>query len=706
MQWINNLTMNMKLGLLLLLPILTIFFLAVSTLLDAQHQVNSMQEVERFVDFTKYASALTHELQKERGMSAGFLGSKGKKFADSLPQQRSAADGKLQEFQTEVAGLRQQSADGTAFGVAILDDGLQKVERQLERLTTMRDGIGRLSTPIGDALGFYSGTISLMRNMSSDLSKVLANPSGFQLEGLVPNADASLMLVTYYELAEIKEASGIERAVLTNILAKGKFDLDEYDIFVGLMSRQTSAERVFLNIAEPAMAKEYRATMQGDIIDKVTTFRQVAHVGMEDGHVVGDAKAWFSAATARLKLLRGLEKSMLDSINEDASNALSKATSLRNEEGGGLVLVLVLILGLAVAMARNIAGRTAGVLVAISTVASGKLDQPIINQAHDELGQVMDGLETMRHDLAEATAAREQQAAEEQAAMQHKLEVQQREAEVVHAFEHEISAISEGLSGVAGQITQGTQMVAAAAEESSQQAASASDGAQLAEGDVNTVAAAAEELSASIGEVSRQVREAQQIVNQAVSEAEGTTATVKNLSDATAEIGQVIEMITDIASQTNLLALNASIEAARAGDAGRGFAVVAGEVKDLASQTASATDQIATQIQRLQTESTHSAAAIANIAKIIQQVGSLTESINVAADEQATAANEISASVQDASARVNEVTSSVADVSSASVDTSKAASEMLAGAQQLEDNTVQLNTQVETFLTDLRQASA
>jgi len=276
------------------------------------------------------------------------------------------------------------------------------------------------------------------------------------------------------------------------------------------------------------------------------------------------------------------------------------------------------------------------------------------------------------------------------------------QSRLAQEFEMGVGAEVRQVAAATAQVKSNADGLAATAEESSRQARVADSGAEHASSNVATAAAAAEELSASIAEVTRQIREAQGITTEAVNQAEGTTSTVANLGSATEEIGQVIQLISDIAEQTNLLALNASIEAARAGDAGRGFAVVAGEVKELANQTGTATERIAEQIRRLQSEAGASSEAITNIAETIRRVGEITNAITSAAEEQATAAREISASVQQANASVADVTGGVRDVSTAAEETGRAASEMLAASQSLESSAGNLSRMVDGFLKSLR----
>ena len=266
----------------------------------------------------------------------------------------------------------------------------------------------------------------------------------------------------------------------------------------------------------------------------------------------------------------------------------------------------------------------------------------------------------------------------------------------------------ESVGGAIGNITSASEhtlgivdTLSAMAEETASQAALVNESAGEANGNVMTVASAAEELSASIGEITRQVREAVGMSNDAVGQADKTNATVKSLADASEEIGEVIRVITDIAEQTNLLALNASIEAARAGDAGRGFAVVAGEVKELASQTGKATEQIARQIASIQGQSQDVAKAISHISGLITRMSEVNQSIAAAAEEQNTATQEIAQSVQYASDATNRTTEAIASVSEAADEETRAVTEVLEATRSIRDASEDLQQRVEAFLEGL-----
>ena len=268
-------------------------------------------------------------------------------------------------------------------------------------------------------------------------------------------------------------------------------------------------------------------------------------------------------------------------------------------------------------------------------------------------------------------------------------------------FENVLSDITRNLQALAVQTDDTADALAAMATQSSAQAANAVGGAQIASDNVSTVAAATEELTASITEVSRQVEEAAKVTEEAVKQAEVTTETVIRLGEESQEIGSVVKVISDIAEQTNLLALNASIEAARAGEAGRGFAVVADEVKELASETAKATESISRQIMEIQAESAEASRTIEAIAVIIRKINDINNSISLSAEQQAQAAQEISSSIQNANESVVDVTNNMSDVARGVEDTGKSAQELSVSSEDLKQLSNKLSAEVDSFLTDI-----
>ena len=228
-----------------------------------------------------------------------------------------------------------------------------------------------------------------------------------------------------------------------------------------------------------------------------------------------------------------------------------------------------------------------------------------------------------------------------------------------------------------------SQEMAGNAEETAEQAQSVSAASEQVSANVQTVASAVEELNASFGEIADNSSQAAAVAGDAVTKAEQTNATVTRLGESSAEIGKVIEVITGIAEQTNLLALNATIEAARAGEAGKGFAVVAGEVKELAKETAKATEEIAAKISAIQSETGGAVDAIGEIGQVIAQIADMQTTIAGAVEEQVATANEISRNIGEAAQGSGEIAANISHVAEAARRTTEGATTTQASAKEL-----------------------
>jgi methyl-accepting chemotaxis protein len=246
-----------------------------------------------------------------------------------------------------------------------------------------------------------------------------------------------------------------------------------------------------------------------------------------------------------------------------------------------------------------------------------------------------------------------------------------------------LSQTSQTLAGAAHELTAVSQQMAANAEETAAQAGVASAAATQVSQNVATVAAGMEEMGASIREIAKSANDAARVATTAVNVAETTNATVAKLGESSAEIGNVVKVITSIAQQTNLLALNATIEAARAGEAGKGFAVVANEVKELAKQTARATEDIGRKIEAIQSDTKGAVEAIGKIGQIIHQINDLQNVIASAVEEQTATTGEISRNVAEAAKGSNEIAHNITSVAEAARSTTQGASETKRSADEM-----------------------
>jgi methyl-accepting chemotaxis protein len=365
----------------------------------------------------------------------------------------------------------------------------------------------------------------------------------------------------------------------------------------------------------------------------------------------------------------------------------------------GVVLVASL-LGLVIA--RSLSRPVIAMTGAMNRLAAGDTKAEIHGaERADEIGTMAKAVAVFRTSMIETERLRHEQ---EETKRNAEAERKTAMAKLADAFEAGIKGVVNAVSSMAGDMRASAQSLSATAEETSRQSTAVAAASEEASTNVQTVAAASEELSSSISEISRQVTQSAKIAGQAVTEAGQTNQSVQSLADAAVKIGEVVKLINDIAGQTNLLALNATIEAARAGEAGKGFAVVASEVKNLATQTAKATEDITAQITAIQGATNDSVSAIGGIAKTIAEINEIATAIASAVEEQGAATQEIARNVQQAAKGTGEVSENIAGVTKAAGETGSAATLVLSAAEQLSGQSAELRRQVESFLSQVRAA--
>jgi methyl-accepting chemotaxis protein len=370
-----------------------------------------------------------------------------------------------------------------------------------------------------------------------------------------------------------------------------------------------------------------------------------------------------------------LDTAVTDLTAFERADAQRVAQGSRDSYRQGLLTMLAAVLvglGLAVGFALRVSTgivRPLGELRAIvGAMAGGDLTRRARARSGDEIGQMVAG-------------------------------VNQASESIAHAL-RTLAASADTLAGNADELSRNSDEISADATEASSQITVASEAANQVSFNVQTVASGSGEMSSSIDEIARNTNDGAAVAAEAVQSAQSTTDIMSQLGESSAQIGTVVKVISSIAEQTNLLALNATIEAARAGDAGKGFAVVAGEVKDLAQETARATENISRQIETIQTDTQRAVTAIGKISTIIQRINDFQLTIASAVEEQTATTNEMNRNVSLAADGSAGIAGNIASVAASADRTMRRASENQRAAAELARLSAELKAVVSTFTLD------
>jgi methyl-accepting chemotaxis protein len=366
---------------------------------------------------------------------------------------------------------------------------------------------------------------------------------------------------------------------------------------------------------------------------------------------------------------------------------------------GALVLGAIL----AWLIGASVSGPIRAMTDRMQSLAAGEFDNAIPGgEQRDEIGRMARAVEVFRDNALAVRRMEQEAAAQRDSAEADRLRMM---TELAGRFEQGMQGVISGVGGRAEDMGRSAEELARVAERGRGLAEAVATRAEQASMNVQTVASATQELAASIREISTQVQRSVVVSNRATSETHRTSELIRGLSNAAEKIGTIIQLIQAIASQTNLLALNATIEAARAGDAGRGFAIVASEVKTLATQTAQATEQIASQIATIQSATDESVAAITQFGATVKEMADIATAIAAAIEEQGAATGEIARNVEEAASGTTAVTQEIGEVRAVVGETDAGAEAALSAAAALQQQAVSLKSNVADFLHSIRSAA-
>jgi len=569
--------------------------------------------------------------------------------------------------------------------LAIADEGRRLYTEARDHARALKPELDRLAAA-GTSLsaakdGLFTGGDTLTRATSVLVAEVRANAGGATLAA-AQTAESAILLVRVANWRFLATLDPKGPATFATAVEKAKAALEAFKASEGgaAFAPQTRAVAEALD----AYAGNFDVTIRAMDTAK-TAFETGIKPHTEAIERVG--------ATARDKINVAVE-----AVAEATASAAARAQQVQI----GLVGLAVVLGGLlAVLIARSIVQPIAAMTGAMKRLAEGDTRVVVPSQdATDEIGAMAKAVDVFRQNAIARTGLEAAQAAEQAA----RLSRVERVDRLVRTFEQNVSAALQVVTGSATELDATARSMTQVADDTNGQAVASSAAAEQASTNVQTVAAAAEEMVASLQEIERQVIRSNAVAGTAAHEAEATNAAMASLRLAADQIGAAVTTISGIAGQTNLLALNATIEAARAGEAGRGFAVVAAEVKELAGQTAKATEEIGGQIAAIQSATGQAAEAIEQIARTIATVSEISGAIAATVVQQTAATSEISRNAGEAARGTQDVSSNVARVLASAGETGSAAAQVLNAAAELAAQSLKVKQEVDGFLRDIQAA--